>query len=101
MAEQRTAEPSEPGGWVWARFRADLDDFRPVMWPPPGPYWCSGEGDDYSIVIAYLRPGQRVQQWWPEASEIDAQPVDRIQFSDRFACPDWWDAEREQVKTGG
>ena len=48
--------------WTRYRFRADPDDYRPIIFPPPGPYWCSGygfEGDpeepaDYSIVITWF-----------------------------------------------
>jgi hypothetical protein len=35
---------SEPwkGPWIRYRFHANADDYRPVKFPPPGPYWCSG-----------------------------------------------------------
>lgn len=85
--------------WVWARFRADEDDPRPITVPAPGPWWCTGYGDGYSIVVVYLRPGQDVTTWWPEASHIDIQDVDGIAFSDRFPCPDWWDADRQEHRT--
>lgn len=77
-------------GWLRARFHANPDDYRPVKWPPPGPYWCSGEGDGYSVVVAYLRPEDRVTDWWPEASEVDTEEADAIVFTGRFPRPDWW-----------
>jgi hypothetical protein len=65
---------------------------RPVRFPPPGPWWCSGfeAFDAYAIVIAYLRPEDSVTDWWPEASHIDSEPCDRIIFTDRFPRPDWY-----------
>lgn len=77
-------------GWVWTRFRADEDDYRPVKFPPPGPYWCSGYGDGYSIVVAYLRPGDDVKEWWPEASAVDTKDIPEIKFAGRFPKPYWW-----------
>ena len=77
--------------WVRYRFHADADDPRPITFPPPGPYWVTGYGDDYSIVVAYLRPGQDVRTWWSEASDFTcSDPVDGITFTDRFERPEWW-----------
>ena len=42
------------------RFKTDLEDYRPVTFPPPGPYWCTGETDDHSVVVAYLPKGRIV-----------------------------------------
>lgn len=92
-----TDTPIKPG-WVRARFDADLSDPRPVKVPAPGPWWCTGYGESYSTVVAYLRPGQDIHEWWPEADRIDTQDVDRIVFADRFPCPDWWDAEKESAR---
>lgn len=36
--------------WERHRFHANEDDYRSVIWPPLGPYWCSGYGDGYSTV---------------------------------------------------
>lgn len=76
--------------WIRARFCANLDDYRPVKWPPPGPYWCSGYGDDYSIVVAYVKNEEQIKEFWPEATDIDAEEVNEIVFTDRFSKPDWW-----------
>ena len=57
--------------WMRVRFHANEGDYRPIKWPPPGPYWCSGEGDDYSIIVAYVRTQKQIKEFWPEASEID------------------------------
>jgi len=92
-----TAATVRPG-WVRARFDADLNDPRPVKVPAPGPWWCTGYGETYSTVVAYLRPGQDLHEWWPEADRIDMQHTDQIVFTDRFPCPDWWDAEKEVTR---
>lgn len=76
--------------WVRSRFHARPDDPRPVTVPPPGPWWCSGWGDGYSIVIAWHRVDQQITGWWPEASEIDAEEHPELMFWDRFPHPDWW-----------
>ena len=84
--------------WMRVRFRANEDDYRPVRFPPPGPYWCSGYGGDYgdgfSIVVAYVRTISDVVEFWPEASAIDIlEESTAITFSERFGCPKWWTAE--------
>lgn len=76
--------------WRRYRFHANLDDPRPVKFPPPGPWWCSGQGDDYAIVIAYLPRNAKLKQFWPEASEVEFTDEDEITFTDRFPKPDWW-----------
>jgi len=80
--------------WDRIRFQANLEDYRPVIWPPLGPYWCSGEGEDYSIVVAYFPAGtddKVIKKYWPEAAQIDRMNEGvPLTFSDRFAKPDWW-----------
>lgn len=79
------------GDWVRLRFRADPDDPRPVTFPPPGPWWCTGYGDGYSIVVAYLHENEDVTTWWPEAAEVDSTPAPAgPAFNARFPKPDWW-----------
>lgn len=75
---------------IRARFHANEDDWRPVKWPPSGPCWCTGYGDGYSVVVAYVASEGQLLEYWPEATEIDATPKDQIEFSDRFSRPDWW-----------
>lgn len=83
-----------PQSWDRIRFHANAGDYRPVKWPPKGPYWCSGEGNDYSIVVAYVPCGftdDEIKKFWPEASEIDRMQTNTdLTFSDRFKKPDWW-----------
>jgi hypothetical protein len=79
--------------WFRCRFDADLDDCRPVKFPPPGPFWRSGQGDGYSIVVAYVKHSDEIREYWPEAENVDAHPCETITFSDRFPRPEWWKGE--------
>ncbi len=72
------------------RFKANEDDWRPIKFPPPGPAWCSGYGDGYSIVVAYANSETDILDHWPEADEITVQENYPIVFTDRFPKPDWW-----------
>jgi hypothetical protein len=83
-----------PAPWNRHRFRADATDYRPVLWPPPGPYWCTGHGDDYSTVVAYLPVDVSVTALWPEATHIDTEEVNEIVFTERFPRPAWWKVDQ-------
>jgi hypothetical protein len=85
-----TAPTQTPSKWIRARFHANEDDYRSMVWPPPGPYWCSGYGEDYAIVVAYVRTEDQIYAGWPEASEVDLTRGVDLVFTDRFAKPDWW-----------
>lgn len=79
--------------WIRYRFHANLDDSRPVIFPPPGPWWETGTGEDFAVVVAYLPPNANLLDYWPEASNIDPhEHTNKIVFTDRFPKPDWWEA---------
>lgn len=75
---------------IRARFKANPDDARPVVWPIKHPYWISGYGDSYSIVVAYADDESELLRLWPEASDIDAEEVEAYVFTSRFQKPDWF-----------
>lgn len=83
---------AEARKWVRVRFYAKSGDPRPVKWPPPGPFWCSGySGNDGSaVVVAYLRNRRQLKKFWPDASSADYEECDAITFSERFSEPEWW-----------
>lgn len=74
------------------RFKANPDDYRPILWPIEYPYWCTGSGDGYSVMVAYIESTERLLQLWPEASEINIMEEDlqEFTFTDRFAPGDWF-----------
>ena len=76
--------------WIRARFKAYLEDSRPVKFPPPGPWWESGFGNDYAIVVGYFKTEDQITEFWPEAKDIDFTEQDEITFTDRFPKPSWW-----------
>lgn len=81
---------------IRARFYANADDFRPIKFPPPYPYWCSGYGDNHSIVIAFADSVEQICEYWPEADEIEHTEAKEVTFSDRFPKPDWWPPPQNQ-----
>jgi hypothetical protein len=82
--------------WLRHRFHANPIDPRPVIFPPPGPYWCSGYGGEagkefrYATLVAYLPPDVPVTDYWPEAEQITSEERDAIRFTDRFPRPEWY-----------
>lgn len=75
---------------IRARFKANADDFRPVVWPVKHPYWCTGYGDDYAVIVAYADDEAEVKRNWPEADDIEAEVVTDYVFTDRFPPPHWF-----------
>lgn len=80
-----------------ARFHANENDFRSINWPVKYPYWCSGYGDDYSVVVAYVESEEEIITNWPEANNIDVEEVDKIIFTSRFKKPDWFNIDSSNV----
>lgn len=76
---------------IRARFHANPDDYRPVKWPIKHPYWCTGSGDGYSIIVAYADNEAEILELWPEATQIDAEGVEGYTFTSRFRKPDWFE----------
>ena len=72
------------------RFHANPDDYRPVKWPVKYPFWCSGYGENFSVVIAYVDSVDELMELWPEASNLDIEERDSIIFTDRFPRPSWY-----------
>lgn len=75
---------------IRARFKTNPDDPRPVNWPIKHPYWVTGYGDDFSIVVAYAEDEAEILINWPDANDIDIEEVDGYAFNSRFSMPDWF-----------
>jgi hypothetical protein len=77
----------------WRRYRfytKSLEDYRPLIFNPEYPWWCSGEGDDYAVIIAYLPENEDLSKYWDDAYEITFTEKDEITFSDRFPKPEYY-----------
>lgn len=97
--------------WDRVRFQVNARDYRPVNFPPPGPYWCTGYGysqthpqKNVAIIVAYFRHGasdSEIKTFWPEAESIDLLSVGvPIEFEERFPAPDWWNEARDRHAIG-
>lgn len=65
-------------------------DYRPVVFPPPHPYWCTGESDEAFVIVAYADSEDQIREYWPEAIDIDSDETDAYLFTDRFPKPEWF-----------
>lgn len=96
-AVKHLAKAPEPADqWLRVRFFQPSDDYRPIKWPPVGPYWCSGYrgSDNAACIVAFVKSIDQVREYWPEADDIDQlDEPGPIYFTDRFPRPDWWDGE--------
>lgn len=74
------------------RFKTNLKDPRPVIWPVLGPYWCKERTDDHSVIVTYLPSGTELKDFWPDATDIESESEDRdeITFTHDYPKPDWW-----------
>jgi hypothetical protein len=84
---------SPGGGWRRYRFHANEKDPRPIQFPPPGPYWLSGWGvgpRGYAVVVAWLPEHVPLQDWWPDAEQVEFTEEGPPRWFDRFPKPDWY-----------
>lgn len=75
---------------MWKRYRfktKSVDDYRPLVYNAKYPWWCSGEGDDYAIIITYLLEDEDLLKYWDDAFDITFDKYEEITFSDRFPKP--------------
>lgn len=86
--------------WIRARFYANLEDSRPIKWPPVGPFWETGFNDTHSIVVAYVKTKKQIKEFWPEAVKIEAEKCDEITFTSRFRKPKWWKPDATEKGEG-
>lgn len=78
---------------IRARFKANHDDPRPVIWPEnKKPYWITGYSMDssYSIVVAYADNVDEIKRLWPEAEDIEFTEEKDYLFTSRFQKPEWF-----------
>lgn len=86
------AKQKEGGeGVLRVRFKANLEDSRPIKWPVKHPWWETGYDDENAIVISYADDEQYIYDNWPEAKDLDIELRDTYTFTDRFPKPDWFE----------
>ena len=84
--------------WLRYRFRTTADDYRPVKWPPPGPYWCTGyDPEDQPIIVAYAPPDASIRDYWPEYRDAEWTSENEIAYTSRFPQPEWWPPEKDDT----
>ena len=75
----------------WRRYRfytRSIDDYRPLIYNPEYPWWCSGEGEDYVVIVAYLPENEDLSKYWDDACEITFTEENKIIFTSRFPKPE-------------
>jgi len=78
---------------AWRRYRLytkSIDDYHPIIFNPKYPWWCSGFGEDYAVIVAYLPEDEELSKYWDDAYNIDFTEHDEIKFTDRFPKPDYY-----------
>jgi hypothetical protein len=83
------------GKLLRVRFRSNSTDARPINWPVKHPYWITGYGDGYTIIVSYADDEKYILENWPEATNLDSVEVDGYKFTSRFPKPDWLREEGE------
>lgn len=80
---------------LWKRFRfktKSVNDYRPLIFNPNYPWWCSGMAGDesYAVIIAYLPVSEDLKKYWDDAFDIEFTEEEKIVFSDRFSKPEYF-----------
>lgn len=78
---------------MWKRYRFEtksVEDYRPLVFNPKYPWWCSGYGDTSAVIIAYLPSDEDLFNYWDDAYNIDHTTHEEIEFSGRFPKPDYF-----------
>jgi hypothetical protein len=79
---------------MWNRYRfytKSTDDYRPLVFNPKYPWWCSGEGFGCMTIVAYLPKDENLSKYWDDAYDIDVEERETITFTDRFPRPSYFE----------
>ena len=84
---------------MWKRYRFytyAVDDYRPLVFNPKYPWWCSGYGEngtgEYAVIFAYLPENENLMKYWDDAFDVDFTEHQEIEFSGRFPKPEYFEA---------
>lgn len=78
---------------IWKRYRFKtraIHDKRPLIFNPRYAWWCSADGEDFTIIIAYLPSDEDLKKYWDDAYDIDFTEETEITFTSRFPKLDWF-----------
>lgn len=80
---------------MWKRYRfktKSVEDYRPLLFKPSFPWWCTGYSADmsYVIIVAYLPEKTNLMRFWDDAFDVEYTVEEKIEFSDRFPKPDYY-----------
>lgn len=79
--------------WIRYRFKTQsIKDYRPLIFNPKYPWWCSGESDEDVTIVAFLPRSEDLSIYWDDAFDIDFTEHEEITFSGRFTKPDYFDS---------
>jgi len=77
----------------WRRYRFktnSTDDYRPLIFNPKYPWWCSWEGETSATIIAWLPINENLHHYWNDAFNIEYTEHEAIEFTNRFPKPDYF-----------
>ena len=77
----------------WRRYRFFtklVEDYRPCIFNPRYPWWCSAESIDYVVIVAYLPIDEPLTKYWNDAFEVTHTEEETITFSSRFPQPSYY-----------
>lgn len=86
--------------WIRYRFTTKAEDYRPLIFNPKYPWWCSGFNDESSTIVAYLPQEEHLHEFWDDADDITQEDCDKIEFSSRFPRPDYFKEEAAPETNG-
>lgn len=74
--------------WIRYRFKTfAVGDYRPLIYNPKYPWWCSGQNDETATIIAWLPKGEPLHKYWDDAHDSESEEHDTIIFTSRFPKP--------------
>lgn len=77
--------------WIRYRFQtASITDYRPLVFNPAYPWWCSGYSDSTATIVAYLPAEEDLLKYWDDAHNIEQEKSEKIVFTDRFPKPGYF-----------
>lgn len=78
---------------IWRRYifkTKSIDDYRPLVFDAHFPWWCSGNGEGYVVIVAFLPINEPLEKYWDDAFDINFTEHDEIQFTERFPQPKYF-----------